>query len=96
MPKVTCSELGVMDCDETFSGKSAGDVVEQAVAHLRQHHDIDMPDAETILEGDQTENPLDPVDEDVALVIERLKEALNLNPPEVPGRSAPSLVPRVK
>jgi predicted small metal-binding protein len=88
MEQVTCKELGVAGCDETFEGTSPGDVVRKAVEHLRDHHDIDLPDAETILEGDMTENPLDPVDEDAALIIVRLREALNLvksETPETPG-----------
>jgi predicted small metal-binding protein len=98
MTKTTkCSELGVKDCDAVISGETAGDVVAEVVDHLRAEHDIDMPDADIILKGKVTEDPLDVVDPAVALVVERLTEALNLSPlerPTVPGPSIGRTTPR--
>ena len=93
MAKITCEELGILGCDETFTGTSPGDVVREVVEHLRTHHDMDMPDADTILEGDLTENPLDTVDPDVALVITRLREKLNLMPSESQELIVPPIDP---
>jgi predicted small metal-binding protein len=91
MKKIECSELGIQDCDFTASGETAGDVVEQVVQHLRDEHDIDMPDADVILEGKVKEDPLASVEPDVALVIQRLTEALNIMPPEEPDMPEPPI-----
>jgi predicted small metal-binding protein len=82
--KIRCSELGVKDCDYVVSGGTAGDMVGEVVDHLRSEHGIDMPDADVILKGEVTEDPLDVVDPAVALIVERLTEALNLSPLERP------------
>lgn len=89
--RISGIELGVADCDFVAEGKSAGDVVEIMVEHLRDEHGLDMPDADTILEGNVKEDPLASVDEDVALVIERLTEKLNLEPPESPEFGGPPI-----
>ena len=87
--KVECKELGIKDCDFSASGETAGDVVREMVEHLRTEHSIDMPDADVILAGEVKEDPLELVDADVALVVKRLKEALNLVPSEEPRLKIP-------
>jgi predicted small metal-binding protein len=82
--RIKCSELGVKDCDFTVSGETAGEVVGKVVEHLRAEHDIDMPDADVILAGGVRDDPLEKLDPATALVIDRLKEALNIVPPESP------------
>lgn len=87
MKKVGCSELGIQDCDFVAKGETAGDVVKEAVEHLRAEHDIDMPDADVILAGKVSQDPLEMVDPAVALIAQRLTEALNIVPAE--GAEAP-------
>jgi predicted small metal-binding protein len=82
--RISCSELGISDCDYTASGEAAGDLVKEVVEHLRKEHDLDMPDADVIMAGEVKEDPLDLVDPAVVLVVERLIEALNIVPPMGP------------
>ena len=92
--KVTGKELGIQDCDFKASGDTAGDVARQVVNHLRDEHDLDMPDADTILEGNATDAPLDEADPGVALVVERMSSALNILPPEETEMTQPFVVPK--
>jgi predicted small metal-binding protein len=86
MEKVKCSELGILDCDFTATGETAGDVVEQVVEHLNEEHDLDMPDADMILTGKVDEGTLKMLKPAAVLVIERLTEALNLIPLRAPEK----------
>lgn len=87
--RVECSELGVKDCDFAVSGETAGDVVKQVVEHLRAEHDMDMPAADVILAGKMRDDPVEMVDPAAALVVTRLKEALNIVPPDGPEMPRP-------
>lgn len=87
--RIECSELGIKDCDFSLSGETPADIVEKVVEHLRAEHDIDMPDAEVILAGKMRDDPLEMVDPATALVITRLKEALNIVPPDGPEMPTP-------
>mgnify|MGYP001142071112 CR=1 FL=1 len=91
MKKIKCSELGVRDCDFIAKGESPGEVVKEVVEHLRAEHDIDMPDADAILAGEVGEEFTEVVDEEVALIVERLTTALNIVPPEEPEQPEPSI-----
>jgi predicted small metal-binding protein len=91
MMKIKCSELGVKDCDFVAKGETAGDVVKQVVDHLRAEHDIDMPDADTIMDGELKEEPLEMVDPDVKVVAERLTAALDIVPSEEAEHPEPSI-----
>ena len=75
---ITGKELGINDCDFEASGDTAGDVVSQVVDHLREVHDLDMPDVETILEGQSSDEFLSDADPGIALVVERLTSKLNI------------------
>jgi predicted small metal-binding protein len=55
--EISCDELGIVGCDFIARGETAGDVVEQVVQHLHSEHDIDLPDADAILEGRVGDNP---------------------------------------
>jgi predicted small metal-binding protein len=88
---IECIELGIKDCDFVAGGETAGDVVRDVVEHLRAEHDLDMPDADTILAGELKEDPLELVDPSVRLVVERLTEALNIVPVEEPEIPKPSI-----
>ncbi|MGD8623912.1 MAG: DUF1059 domain-containing protein [Anaerolineae bacterium] len=84
--KLDCHELGIENCDWTASGETPAGVVEEAVAHLRQKHDLEMPDAEIILEGKVDDDPLlTTAPKPVRLIVERLKEKLDMVPPEEPS-----------
>jgi len=74
--QVTCDEdLRIAGCDLVVEGEAPGDVAERVVRHLREEHDIDMPDAESIVAGDFDEEVLD---KEVRTVTRRLREALAL------------------
>jgi predicted small metal-binding protein len=92
MARIHCSELGIANCDWIASGETPGDVIDEVVAHLRDDHGIDMPDTETILEGNYIENPvMDDADEGVVIMIRRLRETLGLER-RTTGLDAPSVM----
>jgi len=92
MIRIHCSELGIADCDWVASGETPGDLVRDVVAHLGDDHGVDMPDAETILEGNYIEDPvMGDKDEGAAIIVRRLREALNIEP-RVEGLDAPSVM----
>lgn len=92
MMRIHCSELGVADCDWVASGETPGEVLDQAVAHLRDEHGLDMPDPETILEGDYVENPvLEDADEGIVVMIRRLRETLGIEQRADPVDAWPSI-----
>lgn len=81
--RITCDDLGVKGCDLVAEGETPADVVEQVVEHLRSEHDIDMPDAEGILNKsilEPTHIPGAEPDKDVQLVVRRLREKLGIKP----------------
>ncbi len=80
--KIKCKELGFQGCDFIAEGMTSGDVVKEIVEHLKNEHDINMPDADVILKGRMSDNPFTPVDKATELVIERLTEKLNINMPD--------------
>jgi hypothetical protein len=66
--------------------------VEEAVGHLRTEHDVDMPDTETILDGELSEDSLEAnLDPAVVMLVTRLREALNIVPPEMPTGADPAV-----
>ena len=74
--EVRCDEdLRVKGCDLVFEGEAAGEVAEKVVEHLREEHDMHLPDAETIMAGDIDEELLD---KEVRTLTRRLREALAL------------------
>jgi predicted small metal-binding protein len=85
--EIKCSELGVKDCDFTARGETAGEVVRQVIEHLETAHGLDMPDADLILAGDDLKQPLSETKPEVELIVERLREALNIIPSEGPQMS---------
>ena len=91
MKKIRGSDLGIEDCDFVATGESAGDVVDEVVEHLRAEHDLDLPDADVILAGKLSRDPLEIVDPAVALVVERLTEALDIVPAEEGKLPEPSI-----
>jgi predicted small metal-binding protein len=90
MFKVSCEDLGVIDCNYVARGEIPGDVFTEMVDHLKTTHDMDMPEAEEILKNHENhdgsvlvlpglwvnESPM--MDESVRLVTERLVNKLNL------------------
>ena len=78
--KIEGSELGIEDCDFTVSGDKVDEILRQMVDHLRDEHGIDMPDVDVILEGKAGDYVLGKPDPDVALIVQRLIEALDIEP----------------
>jgi predicted small metal-binding protein len=92
MTKVmSCKELGIRACDFTAKGETAGDVVQQVVEHVRAQHDIDIPDAAMILSGEVKHDPLEVVQPEISMVVQRLTKALDLVPVEEPELPVPPL-----
>ncbi len=89
--KLVCDELGVVDCDFVAQGEAPGDVVEELVAHLREAHDLDMPDADEILEDDFQDEVAADLDPAVLTVVKRLREELDLNPIKGPLDASASI-----
>jgi predicted small metal-binding protein len=69
----------------SVEGEAPADVMEQVVEHLRSEHDIELPDAEEILENKVGDNVVwsTPLDDDARLVLERLREQLNIDRPDL-------------
>jgi predicted small metal-binding protein len=87
MVTIRCQELGIHDCDYVARGESPGDAVEEMVEHLDDHHDVDLPDVEDIMDPDFNlvefwEANLEPDDEGSRIVVQRLREHLNIPGPE--------------
>jgi predicted small metal-binding protein len=93
--EISCDELGIVGCDFIARGETAGDVVEQVVQHLHSEHDIDLPDADAILEGRVGDNPNVVGSKEEFLIIERLRESLDIEPMEgtIPPKPAAGQLP---
>lgn len=90
--ELNCRDLGVADCDWTARGETPADVVQQAVEHLEERHDMEMPDPEIILEGRSPEEPLQPgVDEAVRIVVKRMWDELEITPQDAPPGAEPAI-----
>lgn len=77
MKEVQCAEdLGIADCDMVARGEAPGEIAGQIVEHLRQAHDMNMPDVSAIMSGGIEEAD---VDEEVWSVVTRLREALDVD-----------------
>ena len=90
MKQITCSEIGIAGCDFSTSGAAAGDAVEAMVDHIRNEHNIDMPDVEVVMTGNVKEDWLDVVDPAAELAVRRLTEALNIVHAEEPKVQMPA------
>lgn len=74
--RIRCADdLHVKGCDFVVHGEGPVELVEKVVEHLQEDHDIEMPDAETIVTGDLDEPTLDP---NVRIIIRRLRAALDI------------------
>jgi predicted small metal-binding protein len=75
--KVRCEQdLGVVNCDLVVEGDDPGEVAAEYVEHLRDEHDMDMPDAETIT---NEEMDIEDLGGEVRTVVRRLREALGIS-----------------
>ncbi|MFQ5796777.1 MAG: DUF1059 domain-containing protein [Candidatus Bipolaricaulia bacterium] len=88
--EVRCEELGIVGCDFVACAKIPGEVVEKVVEHLQEEHDMDMPDTNAILKGtvEDTET-----ERKVRLVVERLREAMNLSEVGMSDVESPTVMP---
>jgi predicted small metal-binding protein len=85
-------DLGVAGCDWSASGETPADVLEQLVDHLRHEHDINLPDAETILEGKAIEDLLmEGADEATELIVRRIYAELDMPSPDSEPDSQPAI-----
>jgi predicted small metal-binding protein len=89
--EIHCDELGIAGCDFVARGETAGDVVKQVVEHLRSEHEIEMPDADDILESRVRDDPVMADNKKVWLVIEKLRESLDIEPMEAPDEPKPAV-----
>jgi predicted small metal-binding protein len=74
--QIYCKELGLVDCDFQARGETPGEVITDAVEHLEKDHEMELPDAEVILEGDYDPGNLP---EKTRLVVQRLRRAANIH-----------------
>jgi predicted small metal-binding protein len=73
--ELKCEDLNVKGCSFTVQGETPKEVLEKASEHLREEHDIELPDPETILESKDISN----LEESVQIVVQRLRKALNIS-----------------
>jgi predicted small metal-binding protein len=87
MKEVSCEDLGIENCDYVARGEGAEEVVDEMVTHLEEEHDMDMPEPAVILDtypdDDTFIQELAEVftgepDEETRLVLQRLRDELNL------------------
>ena len=67
-------DLGVVDCDYVAKGETAGAVADDIITHLRDEHDVDMPDADAVMKADN----IDVSTRAVQVIVERLRDVLNI------------------
>ena len=100
MMKISCNDLKIQDCDYEASADASGKALSDMIEHLQDEHDMRLPDAQDILEGDVTEGAWD---DKTMLLVSRMREALNLSPLDLtpdtaeeakPATSAPAKPPR--
>ncbi len=70
---LNCSDLGIADCNYEAHGETNVEVLKLMVEHLRTHHHLDIKE-DDVLVGDRT------VGADVAVVVRRLREKLEIGP----------------
>lgn len=84
MVELSCEEIGIADCDYVARGETAGDVVDDMIEHLEDHHDIELPDPDAIMSfasGDEESDALDldiVLTEEARIVTQRIREELQL------------------
>lgn len=79
MRELSCADLRIADCDYVARGETARGVLEDMVEHLEADHDLDLPDVESILVGDEVDYG---EDERVRLIVARMQEELNIKTEE--------------
>lgn len=79
--ELRCSELGVADCDYVARGETTGDVLEEMIDHLQDEHDVELPDAEEMIEDRVDEDELD---SEARIILDRLQERLAIAEEEGP------------
>ncbi len=82
--KIHGSELGVAGCDFVVEGETAEDVINQMIDHLDSEHDIKLPKADVIIDWSGSENTTLTIQQDIILIIERIRDELNLGGSDAP------------
>jgi hypothetical protein len=81
--KIRCKEdLRIEDCDYSAEGATPAEVLGPIVDHLREEHDLDLPDPSLILEGKYYADKEVPPEDGTRIVVTRLMEALDIEPVE--------------
>lgn len=73
MKELRCSELTVADCDYVARGETTGDVLEDIIEHLDEEHDVELPDAEDIIDDAVDEDELDG---EARVIVNRIQERM--------------------
>ncbi len=89
MPKLTGEQINVNGCTYTAEGDTPAEVLRKMVDHLADEHGIKLPDPEAILARNVDEARLD---HGVRLVLERIRERLDLTDKGIPDRPVPPTV----
>lgn len=87
-------DLGIAGCEYVASGETPGDVVRDVKEHLKDEHNVDLPETEAILEGREFDETVIGASEDANIIVRRLREALAVGGDEdvssdEPGTSVP-------
>ncbi len=92
--ELKCSDLGVANCDFVAKGDTPGEIVEQMVKHLRQEHNIHLPDPDEILQPGSVETSMLDFEEDhkdANIVVTRMRQALGIVDSGDEGPSGPAI-----
>jgi predicted small metal-binding protein len=96
MKEIRGGDLGIVNCDYVARGEDAKAVVKDLVAHLKEVHDINMPNPKIILDPDREQGLLYKIvkafsgrrDRGAELIVHRLRTALDIET-EGTSRSRP-------
>jgi len=75
--QIKCKDLGFEGCQFRTRGATAEAVLQEIVEHLRAEHDVDVPDADVVLEALLEDGELE-VDEEVRPIVQHLFSKLDI------------------
>ncbi len=90
MPELSGAQINLNGCTYRAEGETAAEVLRKMVRHLEDEHGMTLPDPKAILAGDVDETRLD---RGVRLVLDRIRDHLDLIDKGIPDRSVPPIVP---
>jgi predicted small metal-binding protein len=89
--QISCNELGIQGCNFVASGATPGEVIRKVVDHVRARHDVDLPDADAILDGRLRDTPMEGANPGAETIVKRLAEKLDTAPPAGPDAPGTAL-----